>query len=125
VSGGNYSNGDAIQLWTKTNVNQEFQFEDAGNGYYTITCRGNTSYSIDMSGNFANGQKLKLWSTDVTNANQKFNLVALPGGNYRLESSNPGYSIDDSGSTGNGTKPYLWSSDSNNGNQQWVITAVP
>ena len=97
VSGGNYSNGDAIQLWTKTNVNQEFQFKDAGNGYYTITCRGNTSYSIDMSGNFANSQTLKLWSTDVTNANQKFKPIALPGGNYRLESSNSSYSIDDTG----------------------------
>ena len=78
-----------------------------------------------MSGNFANRQTLKLWSTDVNNANQQFKPVAVTGGYYRLESSNSGYSIDNTGSTANGTSPWLWSSDDNNDNQKWVITEVP
>lgn len=125
VSGGNYANNTAIQLWNKVNVNQEFQFKDAGNGYYTITCRGNTNYSIDMSGNFANGQTLKLWNTQTYNANQKFKLVPITGGYYRIESSNSGYSIDYTWSTANGVKPYQWASDNSNTNQHWVITVVP
>jgi hypothetical protein len=125
VSGGNYSNNTVIDLMSKSNVNQEFKFEDAGNGYYTITSRGNPGYSIDMSGNFANGQTLKLWSTNTSNPNQQFKLVALTGGYYRLESSNSGYSIDNTGSTANGTVPHLWASDNNNDNQKWVITEVP
>jgi hypothetical protein len=124
VTGGNYANNTEIQLWTKANINQEFKFQNAGNGYYTITCRGNTNYSIDMSGNFANGQKLKLWTTNVNNANQKFKLVPITGGYYRLETSNSGYSIDNWGAGGNGTKPALWTSDNNNDNQKWVITQV-
>jgi fibronectin type 3 domain-containing protein len=124
VTGGSYANNTAIELWTKTNVNQEFQFKNAGNGYYTITCRGNTGYSIDMSGNFANNQTLKLWSTDVNNPNQKFKPVSLTGGYYRLESSNSGFSIDNGGTVGNGSKPLLWTSDNNNNNQKWVITEV-
>ncbi len=125
VTGGNYANGTAVELWQKTNVNQEFQFKDAGSGYYTITCRGNTNYSIDMSGNFANGQTLKLWNTQTYNANQKFKLVPITSGYYRIESSNSGYSIDNTGNTGNGVEPYLWASDNNNVNQHWVITVVP
>jgi hypothetical protein len=78
-----------------------------------------------MSGNFANGQTLKLWSTNTSNPNQQFKLVALTGGYYRLESSNSGYSIDNTGSTANGTVPHLWASDNNNDNQKWVITEVP
>jgi hypothetical protein len=125
VSGGNYVLNDTIQLWTKVNVNQEFKFKDAGNGYYTITSRGDTAYSIDMSGNFANGQKLKLWYTQMSNANQKFRLISLVGGYYRLETSNPSFSIDNWGASGNGVKPALYISSDNNINQQWVITEVP
>lgn len=125
VTGGNYANGTAIELWQKANVNQEFQFKDAGSGYYTITCRGNTNYSIDMSGNFANGQTLKLWNTQTYNPNQKFKLVLITGGYYRIESSNSGYSIDNTGNTANGVRPYLWASDNNNVNQHWVVTVVP
>jgi hypothetical protein len=125
VSGGNYVYNDTIQLWNKCNVNQEFKFKYAGSGYYTITCRSDTGYSIDMSGNFVNGQKLKLWYTQSYNANQKFKLVALSGGYYRLESSNPAFSIDNWGAGGSGTKPALWTSDDNNDNQKWVITELP
>ena len=125
ITGGSYANGTAVELWGKSNVNQEFQFKDAGSGYYTITCRGNTNYSIDMSGNFANGQTLKLWTTQTTNANQKFKLVPIAGGYYRIESSNSGFSIDNTGNTSNGVKPWLWASDNNNTNQHWVITVVP
>ncbi len=125
VSGGNYANNTAIQIWNKSNTNQEFQFKNAGNGYYTITCRGNTNFSIDMGGNFANNQTLKLWTTNVNNANQKFKLVPITGGYYRIETSNAGFSIDNTGNTGNGVKPYLWTSSNTNTNQQWVITAVP
>ena len=125
VSGGSYTLNNTIQLWGKCNINQEFQFKNAGNGYYTITCRGNTGFSIDMSGNFANGQKLKLWTTDVNNANQKFKLVPVTGGYYRLETSNSGFSIDNWGAGGNGTKPALWTSSDSNDNQKWVISVVP
>ena len=125
VTGGNYSNNEAIELWPKVNVNQEFKFENAGSGYYTITCRGNPGYSIDTNGNFANGQTLKLWSTDVSNPNQEFKLVPLAGGYYRLESFHSGYSIDNSGTLSNGAKPWLWDSNDNNDNQKWVITEVP
>jgi Carbohydrate binding module (family 6)/Ricin-type beta-trefoil lectin domain-like len=124
VSGGSYANNTAIELLTKANINQEFSFKDAGSGYYTITCRADAGYSIDMSGNFENGQTLKLWTTDVTNANQKFKLVSLSGGIYRLESSNSGYSIDNWGAGGDGVKPALWTSSDNNNNQKWVITEV-
>jgi hypothetical protein len=84
ITGGSYANGTAVELWGKSNVNQEFQLKNAGSGYYTITCRGNTNYSIGMGGNFANGQTLKLWTTQTTNANQKFKLVPITGGYYRI-----------------------------------------
>jgi Tfp pilus assembly protein PilX len=125
VSGGNYSNTDAIQLWTKLNVNQEFQFKDAGYGYYTITARGNPAYSINMGGNYAEGQTLLLWSTDITDWNEKFKLVPLAGGYYRLETVHPTLSIDSTGNIANGAKPHLWTSDDNNDNQKWVISEVP
>ncbi len=124
VTGGSYANNTAIELWQKVNVNQEFRFQSAGNGYYTITCRGNTDYSIDMGGNFANSQTLKLWTTDVNNANQKFKPVELTGGYYRLETSDPDYSIDNTGNTSDGVRPILWTSSDTNINQQWIITEV-
>jgi hypothetical protein len=124
VTNGTYANNTAIELWGKCNVNQEFKFQSAGNGYYTITCRGNTSYSIDMSGNFAIRQTLKLWTTDTGNNNQKFKLIPITGGYYRLESYNAGFSIDNTGNTGNTVKPYLWTSSDSNVNQHWVITEV-
>lgn len=124
VTGGNYATNTAIELWTKSNVNQEFKFNDAGNGYYTITCRANTDYSIDMSGNFAIGQELKLWYSQTSNANQKFKLVPITDGYYRLETSNSSFSIDNWGAGGNGVKPALFTSNNNNVNQQWLITEV-
>jgi hypothetical protein len=126
VTSGSYTHSTAIELYPKTNVNQEFKFQNAGNGYYTITCRGNTNYSIDMSGIFTETQTLKLWPTDVNNRNQKFKIIAVGNGNYRLETINQNFSIASDGTLTNTTTPCPWlrASDSFKDSQKWVISEV-
>lgn len=121
VVGQQYKNGTPIGVWTRSNRNQEFQFKDAGNGYVTITVRGDPRYSIEIL-SFSKDSQMKLMETDVNNPKQKFKLVLLPNGFYRIETSDPGFSI--LGVTNIYQRPYLSTSNDINLYQQWEITPV-
>jgi hypothetical protein len=119
-----YTNGTALDLWPHVNVNEEFKFVNAGNGYYSIVCRGNTAYAANVTGGvFASGTKMQIWSVNGGNS-QKFKPVSDGAGYYMLQSYNAAYSIDNGGSTANETMVKLGSTSTSNNNQKWLITAI-
>ena len=118
---GSSSNGQNVYLWTfnGSNVNQQWEEIDRGNGYYSYQKRG-TNYSLDGGNNGSNGQNVHLWTTQANNHNQHWRKVPISNGTFRLEKRNaPGFSID--GGTGGARRQnvHLWSSSNSNRNQQW------
>lgn len=125
--------GTSIATWPYGNVQNQFRFFDAGNGYYIIQANVGGVHVLDVSGgNTASGTPVHSWSFNDT-ASQKWKLVpAASGTSYQPSAgsenvvtlSNGWYSISPShatnlvldaagAGTASGTNLQVWS----NGNQ--------
>jgi hypothetical protein len=106
---------------------QLWKFIAVGDGNYCIQNQKNTSFYIDDPyRTIVNGSQLKMWD-GMTN-NQKWNIVPLNDGTYRITSFASGaksmeYDAPGGQAPAPGTPVQIWSY-KNFDNQKWVIRAV-
>jgi len=124
VGGGSSANGANLVQWPRSNsANQQFQFVDAGGGYYRLRAR-HSGKVLDVYGrSAADGGQIVQWA-DNGGTNQQFRLAGSDGGYVRLVNRNSGKVADVRGaSIADGTGVVQWS-DRNGRNQQWQLVRV-
>ncbi|WP_426505538.1 non-reducing end alpha-L-arabinofuranosidase family hydrolase [Dactylosporangium sp. McL0621] len=124
VNGASTADGAGLIQWTRTNTtNQQFQFVDAGGGYYRLRAR-HSGKVVDVYGaSTADGAQIVQWA-DNGGTNQQFRLADSDSGYVRLVNRNSGKVADVQGaSTADGTGVVQWS-DRNGSNQQWQLARV-
>ncbi len=126
MDGGNGgANQQNVYLWSRntSNVNQQWEEINRGNGYYSYK-KKNTNFCIDGGSGGAKGQNVKLYSCSDNNQNQHWRKVNV-NGKFRLEKRNaPGFSIDGRSGGANEQNIYLWTSSNTNQNQLWNFASV-
>ncbi|MET8759406.1 non-reducing end alpha-L-arabinofuranosidase family hydrolase [Lentzea sp. NPDC004782] len=124
VASASTADGATIQQWSRHDgTNQQWQFIDAGGGYYRLKSR-NSGKVLDVSGwSTADGGKVQQW-TDLNGSNQQFRLADSDGGYVRLINRNSGKAVEVTGrSTADGAAVVQYG-DSNGTNQQWQLARV-
>ncbi|GAB3979636.1 hypothetical protein GCM10029978_075540 [Actinoallomurus acanthiterrae] len=124
VNGASTADGANLIQWDRSNAyNQQFQFVDAGGGYYRLKAR-HSGKVVDVNGaSTADGAQLVQWS-DYDGTNQQFRLVDSDSGYVRLVNRNSGKVVEVAGlSTTDGASVQQWS-DWNGSNQQWQLVKV-
>lgn len=124
VYGASASDGARISQWTRNDgTNQQFQFVDAGGGYYRVKAR-HSSKVLDVSGaSTADGAAVQQWS-DHGGANQQFRLADSADGHVRLINRNSGKAVEVQGaSTADGANVVQYTDHGGN-NQQWQLAKV-
>ncbi|MFJ2758392.1 non-reducing end alpha-L-arabinofuranosidase family hydrolase [Nocardioides sp. NPDC087217] len=124
VSGASTADGARLHQWTRTNAtNQQFQFVDAGGGYYRIKAR-HSGKVLDVSGwSTADGAAIHQW-TDHNGANQQFRLADSDSGYVRLINRNSNKAVEVQGAATNDGASVVQYSDWNGSNQQWQLVRV-
>ncbi|MBO3733706.1 RICIN domain-containing protein [Glycomyces sp. NEAU-S30] len=124
VSGASTADGALLQQWTRTNGNnQQFQFVDAGGGYYRIRAR-HSGKMLDVSGwSTADGAAIHQW-TDHGGANQQFRLADSDGGYVRLINRNSNKVVEVQNAATNDGAAVVQFSDWGGANQQWQLVRV-
>jgi hypothetical protein len=118
------ADGARLHQWTRTNAqNQQFQFVDAGGGYYKLRAR-HSGKVVDVQGrSTADGASVIQW-TDSGNTNQQFRLDDSTDGYVRLVNRNSNKVLEVAGlSTADGANIQQWGS-WNGANQQWQLVRV-
>ena len=124
VASGSTADGATVQQWSRQDSNnQQWQFVDAGGGYYRLKSR-NSGKVLDVSGwSTADGGKVQQW-TDLNGSNQQFRLADSDGGYVRLINRNSGKAVEVTGlSTADGAAVVQYG-DWNGANQQWQLARV-
>ena len=85
VTAGNVDNGAKLQQYTciSNNANQQFLFQDRGNGYWGIQ-NETSSKCIDKTNSAADGAIIQQWNCWSGNDNQSFKLVDKGQGYFQL-----------------------------------------
>ncbi|MFC8797785.1 non-reducing end alpha-L-arabinofuranosidase family hydrolase [Promicromonospora sp. NPDC057138] len=124
VSGVSTADGALIHQWTRTNANnQQFQFVDAGGGYYKIKAR-HSGKVIDVSSwSTADGAAIHQW-TDTGGANQQFRLADSDSGYVRLINRNSNKAVEVQNAATNDGAAVVQYSDWGGSNQQWQLVRV-
>jgi hypothetical protein len=124
VSGVSTADGAQLHQWTRTNAdNQQFQFVDAGGGYYRIKARHSGKVLDVSSWSTADGAAIHQW-TDHGGANQQFRLADADSGYVRLFNRNSNKAVEvQNAATDDGANVVQYS-DWNGGNQQWQLVRV-
>jgi aryl-phospho-beta-D-glucosidase BglC (GH1 family) len=122
VNGGSTSDGAAIVQWTRSDAaNQQFQFVDAGGGYYQLRAR-HSGKVIDVSST-ANGADV-VQRTAGSATSQQFRVVDTDSGYVKLINRSSGKALDLWGwSTANGGRISQYT-DSGGANQQWQLVKI-
>jgi hypothetical protein len=124
VNGASTADGASVIQWGRSDAsNQQFQFVDAGGGYYKLRAR-HSGKVLDVYGkSTADGAQVVQWS-DNGGTNQQFSLADSGGGYVRLVNRNSGKAVEVAGlSTADGAGVQQWT-DWNGSNQQWQLVAV-
>ncbi len=118
------SDGARISQWTRNDgTNQQFQFVDAGGGYYRVKAR-HSSKVLDVSGaSTADGAAVVQWA-DHGGANQQFRLADSADGYVRLINRNSGKAVEVQGSSTADGANVVQYSDHGGNNQQWQLAKV-
>ncbi|MGW3962374.1 non-reducing end alpha-L-arabinofuranosidase family hydrolase [Amycolatopsis sp. NPDC005003] len=124
VNGASTADGARLIQWTRTNTtNQQFQFADAGGGYYKLRARHSGKLADVQGASTADGAAVVQW-TDNGGANQQFSLTDTGSGYVRLVNRNSGKSLDVQGaSTADGAGIVQQTSAAGN-DQQWQLVQV-
>ncbi|MEU5155670.1 non-reducing end alpha-L-arabinofuranosidase family hydrolase [Glycomyces sp. NPDC021274] len=124
VSGVSTADGAPLHQWTSTNAgNQQFQFVDAGGGYYRIKAR-HSGKVLDVSGwSTADGAPIHQW-TDHGGANQQFRLADSGNGYVRLINRNSNKAVEVQNAATNDSGIVVQYSDWSGANQQWQLVRV-
>jgi hypothetical protein len=84
VNGASTADGANLIQWARTNAaNQQFQFADAGGGYYKVRARHSGKLLDVYSASTADGAQIVQWA-DNGGSNQQFRLADSDGGYVRL-----------------------------------------
>lgn len=100
------ANGTAVQQWAcgAQQTNQEWQFQSAGNGAYSIRVQPGTSVLDVTNRGTTNGSLIQLWSYGG-GANQQWTPVSVGTGLYKLVNVASGRCLDvPAASTANGVQ---------------------
>jgi hypothetical protein len=124
VSGWSTADGAAIHQWTDHGgANQQFQFVDAGGGYYRIKAR-HSGKVLDVSGwSTADGAAIHQW-TDHGGANQQFRLADSDSGYVRLINRNSNKAVEVQNAATNDGANVVQYTDWGGSNQQWQLVQV-
>jgi hypothetical protein len=124
VNGASTADGASLIQWTRSNAaNQQFQFVDAGGGYYKLRARHSGKVADVNGASAADGAAVVQW-TDNGGTNQQFGLADSGNGYVRLVNRNSGKVLDVQGaSTADGAGVVQWS-DQSGTNQQWQLVQV-
>ncbi|UWM50307.1 RICIN domain-containing protein [Streptomyces carpaticus] len=119
VAGASTTDGAALQQWTRHDgTNQQWQFVDAGNGFYRLKAR-HSDKVLDIAGaSTADGAAVQQWA-DHNGANQQFRLADSDPDHVRLINRGSGKAVevrDASTADGGGIIQYA---DWGGTNQQW------
>lgn len=109
------SNADAYIKNSGSNSN----YSSISNGIYKIATALNNNYVLDVN-NYAtfNGGNVEIYPYHDTN-NEKWNIISLGNGYYRIVDCNSGKSLDVSGgSSASGTNVQIWETNNTNA-QKW------
>ena len=122
------NDGARIAQWSRNDgAWQQWQFVDAGGGFYRVRSRHSGKVLQFDGGSTANGAGLVQWTDQNTQA-QHFRLADSTGGYVRLISRISGKAVDVFNfSTADGANVVQWT-DLNGANQQWQLvpmTAYP
>jgi hypothetical protein len=124
VSNVSTADGALVHQWQwLSGNNQQWQFQDAGDGYFRVVAR-HSGKCLDVSGvSTADGAAVHQW-TCVGGQNQQWQWVPAADGYFTLRARHSGKCLDVSGfSTANGGSLVQWSC-TGAANQQWSRTVV-
>lgn len=120
------SNGYKYGFITNANANSYIKNTNSGNGSaniangtYKIATALNTNYVLDVN-NYAtfNGGNVEIYPYHNTN-NEKWNVISLGNGYYRIKDVNSGKSLDvNGGGSASGTNVQIWEQNNTNA-QKW------
>ncbi|MEJ2858564.1 MULTISPECIES: RICIN domain-containing protein, partial [unclassified Saccharothrix] len=118
------SDGTRIAQWTRNDgTNQQFQFVDAGGGYYKVRAR-HSGKVLDVSGvSTADGAAIQQW-TDHGGTNQQFRLADSEGGYVRLIARHSNKAVEVQGSSTADGANVVQYTDNGGANQQWQLARV-
>ncbi|WP_373897037.1 non-reducing end alpha-L-arabinofuranosidase family hydrolase [Glycomyces algeriensis] len=124
VSGVSTADGAQLHQWARTNAaNQQFQFVDAGGGYYRIKARHSGKVLDVSSWSTADGAAIHQW-TDHNGANQQFRFADSGSGYTRLINRNSNKAIEVQNAATDDGATVVQYSDWNGTNQQWQLVRV-
>jgi beta-xylosidase len=116
-----FLHGARLHQWTRTNAaNQQFQFVDAGGGYYKIKARHSGKVLDVSSWSTADGAAIHQW-TDHGGANQQFRLADSDSGYVRLINRNSGKAVEVQNAATDDGATVVQYSDWGGSNQQWQL----
>jgi hypothetical protein len=122
VANNSLVNGGNVQQWDCTNgTNQKWQFNDQGNGYYTIK-NLNSGRCLDVAAfSTIDGGNVQQWGC-TAGTNQQWKITALGDCKYSLTAKNSNKCLDlSTGSINNTTNIQQWSCNAQNANQQFTF----
>ena len=124
VNGASTADGAKLVQWSRTDAtNQQFQFVDAGAGYYKVRVR-QSGKVLDVYGkSTADGAAVVQWS-DNNGTNQQFGLADAGSGYIRLTNRNSGKAVEVQGQSTADGATVDQRTDSNGTNQQWQLVQV-
>jgi aryl-phospho-beta-D-glucosidase BglC (GH1 family) len=121
------ANGTAVQQWAcgAQQTNQEWQFQAAGNGAYSITVRAQPGQVLDVVNvGTVNGSLIQLWSYGG-GANQQWTPVSVGAGLYKLVNVASGRCLDvPAASAANGVQLQIYDCNGT-GAQSFRLTQQP
>ncbi|MEV0952540.1 non-reducing end alpha-L-arabinofuranosidase family hydrolase [Promicromonospora sp. NPDC050249] len=124
VSGVSTADGALLHQWTRTNAtNQQFQFVDAGGGYYRIKARHSGKVLDVSSWSTADGAAIHQWA-DHGGVNQQFRLADSTDGYVRLINRNSNKAVEVQSAATNDGAAVVQYSDWGGSNQQWQLVRV-
>ncbi|WP_086663495.1 non-reducing end alpha-L-arabinofuranosidase family hydrolase [Lentzea kentuckyensis] len=124
VNAASTADGGNLIQWSRSNANnQQFQFVDAGGGYYKLRVRHSGKVADVLGASTADGAAMVQWA-DNGGSNQQFRLADSDNGYVRLINRNSGKVVEVQGaSTADGAAVVQYS-DWNGSNQQWQLVRV-
>ncbi|GHH10809.1 non-reducing end alpha-L-arabinofuranosidase family hydrolase [Streptomyces lanatus] len=118
------TDGARITQWTRNDQNQQqWQFVDAGGGYYRIKSRHSGKVLDVQNGSTANGGPIVQW-TDQNATNQQWRLADSSGGYVRLIARHSNKALEVQGGSTADNANIVQYDDWGGANQQWQLVQV-
>ncbi|MFI8895521.1 non-reducing end alpha-L-arabinofuranosidase family hydrolase [Streptomyces paradoxus] len=116
--------GARITQWTRNDqIQQQWQFVDAGGGYYRIKSRHSGKVLDLHNWSTANGGSIVQWA-DLNGTNQQWRLADSPDGHVRLISRHSNKALEVQGASTADNANIVQYDDWGGANQQWQLVKV-